>query len=113
MAYGKYTADNLYNIVKGNEKLRAMQYTDYSIATAVNSLLMHLKKHHGLEMRGYIPSHTKNRGRDSMAYKRIDLKKALIAYKESTNVHKNQGRFVICENLLSSFEFIESMNIND
>jgi hypothetical protein len=103
----KYTADELYNIVKNNQTLRDMKYTDYTIATAVNSLIQTLKKHHGLENRGWKPNSTRQAGRDSYAYKREDLKKALMLYKETTNVHKGQGRFIIAETILSSFSFIE------
>lgn len=109
-AYGKYTGDHLYQMVKGNVHLRALHYTDYTIATAVNSLIQHLKTHHGLETKSEIPNHTKGVGKYRHAYNREDLKKALIKYKESTNVHKNQGRFIICETILSAFEFIDNMN---
>jgi hypothetical protein len=77
----------------------------------VNSLIQTLKKHHGLETKMELPSHgSTSRGRDRHAYNRSDLKKSLLEYKESTNVHKNQGRFIICETILSAFEFIDSLH---
>lgn len=111
-AYGKYTGDHLFNMVKGNVQLAALKYTEYTIATAVNSLIQHLKKHYGLETKLELPNHSKGTGKARHAYNREDLKKSLMKYKEATNVHVNQGRYIICETILSIFAFIDSMNQN-
>jgi hypothetical protein len=93
-------------MVRGNANLHALGYTDYTIATAVASLIATLQKKFGLVHKLELPN-LKSRGRDRYAYKRGDLKKSLEKFKDSTKFHRNRGRIIIVDSLLSTFNFID------